>query len=430
MMRILFDQAAHDMRNKGNNALLETAMRRLGEFWPYASLEVITIAPNLLKMHYPNAFAINPDTLSLGSDRFSRFKKFLPKQIWWFLFEMREEIQHRRYWKNAQTKYADVETGNVLPSVISQTALEKNRLEIAISEFDLFIASGGGYMTDTDKPMLWRVFDRLEAAIACGIPTAMVGQGIGPMKDPELLARARKLLPSLDVILYRNHRNGLPLLESLNIPSEKIILTGDDAIEMTYNKRLNKLGYGIGVSMRVAHYTQIGANHIGNMRASLHAAARKFSASLISIPISSSYQESDTTQINKLLHGYSPKTANWRKFETPLEVIRRTGKCKVVVTSTYHGAIFALGQGIPVVGVAKSDEYFDKLSELADEFPSGIHVLRLNTERFPDQLLSAINSAWSIAEEVRPSLLENAIRQINWSRAGYQRLQDMMHTKK
>lgn len=47
-----------------------------------------------------------------------------------------------------------------------------------------------------------------------------------------------------------------------------------------------------------------------------------------------------------------------------------------------------LGWGIPVVGVAKSDEYFEKLSELVDEFPSGIQALRFNAEYFPDRLIS------------------------------------------
>ena len=57
-----------------------------------------------------------------------------------------------------------------------------------------------------------------------------------------------------------------------------------------------------------------------------------------------------------------------------------------MITGTYHGAIFALGQGIPVIGVAKSDEYFNKLSELSDEFSLGVQVLSFKFGSFPGRL--------------------------------------------
>jgi len=425
-MRILFDQSAHDMRNKGNNALLETAMHRLRGFWNNASFEVITDAPSLLKMHYPYAAAIDPNCLRVVHSRFERYQRLLPNSMWWLLLELREEMQHRRFWRSKQGSHAPVIEGNQLPPLALPTDSQKRNLQEAISQFDLFVASGGGYMTDTDKPMLWSVFDRLEAAITCGIPTAMVGQGIGPIKDSQLLARARAILPSVGCILYRNRRNGLPLLESLGVLPERIALTGDDAIEITFNERMNHLGNGIGVSFRVAHYTQVASSHIDTIRRVLQASAKKYSAPLMAIPISSYYQESDITHINRLLEGYGQRTTSWRKFETPLTMIRKTGKCRIMVTGTYHGAIFALGQGIPVVGAARSDEYFDKLSELADEFPLGIQVLRMNDSLFPQQLSTAIDTAWNSAEEIRPQLLQDAIRQIEWGRAGYQRLRDMM----
>ena len=428
-MRILFDQSALDMRNKGNNALLETAMRRLGNIWPDASLEVITDSPRLLRRCYPNTSAINPNDLSHFQSRFDRYENLLPHSLWWLLFELREGLLHRRYWRRnplKQSIYSSVEKAKQPPHLILQTTTQKLELQDAISQFDLFIASGGGYMTDTDKPMLWRVFDWLEAAIARGIPTAMVGQGIGPIKDQQLLTRARRILPSVGFILYRNRRYGMPLLESLGVLPERMVHTGDDALEMTFNERLDSLGPGIGVSLRVAHYTQVASDHIDATRVALQTAGRKYRAPLVSVPISSYYQESDITHINLLLVGSDQKYTSWRMLEMPLDVIRRTGKCRIMVTGTYHGAIFALGQGIPVVGVAKSDEYFDKLSELSDEFPSGIQVLRLNADLFPNQLITAIDIAWESAEAVRPTLLQAAIRQIEWGKAGYRRLYELV----
>ena len=97
-----------------------------------------------------------------------------------------------------------------------------------------------------------------------------------------------------------------------------------------------------------------------------------------------------------------------------------------MVTGTYHGAIFALAQGIPVVGVANSDEYFNKLSELSDGFGSGCQVFHLEDEQLADKLRKAIDNAWSSAEIIKPALLESAVRQIDLQKAAYQRIYELV----
>ena len=66
-MRILFDQAVYDMRNKGNIALLQAAVTRVHKMWPDASLDVITLAPHLLRLYCPDTNPVNPD----GRDKWS-----------------------------------------------------------------------------------------------------------------------------------------------------------------------------------------------------------------------------------------------------------------------------------------------------------------------------------------------------------------------
>jgi colanic acid/amylovoran biosynthesis protein len=273
------------------------------------------------------------------------------------------------------------------------------------------------------------LLDRLEAAIVQGVLTVMVGQGVGPMEDHELRARAKEVLPNVDLICYRNRRLGRPLLDSLGVPAERIMMTGDDAVEMAYQARGSSLGTGIGVSLRVSDYTQVGKKHIEIVRSVIHRAARECKAQLIAVPISSAHHESDITHIKQLLTGYSDASVSWQKLDTPLNAIRRVGRCRLVVAGTYHGAIFALAQGIPVIGVAKSIEYFNKLSELTDEFGPGCQVLRLDDEQLPDRLTAAIDTAWSSAEEVRPALLEATTRQIEWQRAAYQRIYELVTSR-
>jgi len=280
------------------------------------------------------------------------------------------------------------------------------------------------------KGLLPNLFDRIEVATQQGIPVVMVGQGVDLMEDPEILTRARQVLPKVDLICYRNRCLGKPLLDSLNVPPQRMIMTGDDAVEMAYLARPNTLGSYIGISLRVAVYTQVANRHIQMLRPVVHEAAEKRKTKLLSVPISSAPQESDITYIQHILAGYGRTSTGWRKFETSMNSIKRVGQCRLMITGTYHGAVFALAQGIPVIGVAGTQHYFNKLSELADEFTLGCQVLHLEDKDFPEKLAAAIDNAWSSAEQNRPELLKVAARQIELGHGAYKRICEIVESRK
>ena len=60
-MRILLDQGIFDMRNAGQNAMLQMAVERMSRFWPDASIHITTVAPNTLKIYFPEANPEDPD---------------------------------------------------------------------------------------------------------------------------------------------------------------------------------------------------------------------------------------------------------------------------------------------------------------------------------------------------------------------------------
>jgi colanic acid/amylovoran biosynthesis protein len=101
-----------------------------------------------------------------------------------------------------------------------------------------------------------------------------------------------------------------------------------------------------------------------------------------------------------------------------------------VITGTYHGAIFALAQGIPVIGLANSDEYFYKLSGLTDEFGQGCQVIHLDDREFAQLLSHKIDQLWGLADKLRPELLTAAARQIKWGYIAYQRINDIVTNRK
>lgn len=444
-MRILLDQAVHDHRNNGNNSLLEVALNRLRKFWPETSFEVISISPHFCRVYLPGTHPVYPHNFEIASG-LETLHRFMPRPLWQLLFELRERL-------HSQTKFAftsqglrsllswfrrgkqqtdlevSLETGTDIVTESVETSQSPAELYSKIAHYDLYIPTGGGYMCDSDKRFLFQMFDRIEAAVAHSVPVVMVGQGIGPMEDPDLLKRAREVLPLIDYIMIREEHIARPLLDSLNVAQYKVIMTGDDAIELGYQARSNKLGTGIGLSLRVATYTQVNEKHIEAIRPIVLKAAKKYNAELIAAPID--VNEADMNYIEEIMKGHNKISSGWQKFETTSDVIKRISRCRVMIAGTFHGAVFALSQGIPVVALAKSVEYHNKLSGLTTEFgEKGCQVIDLNDKNLQEKLADAIDLAWSSADKLRPHLLEQAKRQIDLGYTAYQKIYDLVETKR
>jgi polysaccharide pyruvyl transferase WcaK-like protein len=437
-MRILFDQVVYDMRNKGNVALLQVALNRIHKFWPEASLDVLTLSPHLLSLYCPDALPLEPSGSDIWQKNRSRYKllhKIIPGWIWRSIFELREEIWRRRSPRSEKliSLHQPFDNGqSTILGNLHENLIDKwphGNYSKLVEGANLFIATGAQYMSDACKNDALEVLDRLEAAIDLGIPTAMVGQGIGPIKDPELITKSRCVLPKVDLIFVRDKTSSPQLLSSLNVDPSRICMTGDDAIEMVYGARTNSIGNGIGVSWRVAHYTELENHHLQIVKMVLDQAVEKYQARLIAVPISHSAHELDDQFIRKLLAGHSDPLNQWRRFDSPMEIIKKVSNCRLVIAGTFHAVVFALAQGIPAIGLAKSEMYREKFLGLVDQFGSGIQVIYLDDEQLIEKLENAIGNAWDSAERIRPHLLEAARFQIQQGQIAYQRLYQMVESK-
>ncbi|MBC8122047.1 MAG: polysaccharide pyruvyl transferase family protein, partial [Gemmatimonadaceae bacterium] len=114
-------------------------------------------------------------------------------------------------------------------------------------------------------------------------------------------------------------------------------------------------------------------------------------------------------------------------LDTPGKVIQQVSSCRVVVTGSYHGGVFALAQGIPIVGLVKSEYYVGKFLGLAEQFGGiGCQIVSLNDENFPEKLKRSVDNAWQSAETVRPQLLELARQQIDQGLNAYRRVYELL----
>jgi polysaccharide pyruvyl transferase WcaK-like protein len=260
-----------------------------------------------------------------------------------------------------------------------------------------------------------------------GALTIMVGQGIGPIKEPKLRALAKAVLPHVDFIALREDRAGGPLLDSLGVSPSRVMTTGDDAVELAYRSRSEGVGNSLGVSLRAASYSGVSQDHIAQIRSILQNVAKTYKAPMIPVPISRHRGEEDDVTIRELVRGYQALSGAEETLDTWQKVIEQVGHCRVVVAGSYHAGVFALSQGIPVVCLAVSDYYVDKFLGLADQFGIGCEVILFRDTQWPEKLAVAMGRAWQSAEQLRPRLLEAAARQVGQSRAAYERIYSLVH---
>jgi len=423
-MHILVENGAYHLLNMGDVAMLQVALSRLSNLYPQASIQVLTKDPKRLVELFPN---VEPLT-TRGRD------------IWF------RPLLQRLYKLLPIGKTASVGIESEgwlrqhLPSVVHRLLGLKYRKHpellqeiqyfvTALHKADLVITTGGGYITDAFKHDTLPKLATLELAAQLGKPIVFLGQGLGPIQDQVLLEETKNTLLLADLIALREKRAGIPLLQALSISQERVTITGDDAIELAYNARCDEMGDGIGINLRAAPYSGVGETSLRSIQSILHNLSNQFDALLIPIPIDHAVYEglidADSTTIKNLLIGYADDSDGGASLDTPLKVIQQVSRCRVVITGSYHAGVFALSQGIPVIGLAKSEYYVDKFSGLADQFGLGCSVVLLDDPNLEKKLHESINHLWNEAEKLRPVLLNAAHEQIQRGNATYKKIYDI-----
>ncbi len=428
-VRIVVQNGEHWMRNMGDLAMLSVTLRRLRERWPGASLHVMTSVPTLLRAYHPDVHPISDGRLprflaepvAAAGSRLGLSVAGLAS-----LGSLRAGAELRGVVKRLRKRPAAAEAtepGEASdPDGAGPDITSRPVVAAALREASLVLAIGGGYMNDIDPWQFHRTLDLLHHGVEHGIPTAMIGQGLGPLTEPSLVARAAEVLPAVNLIALREDRVGPDLLAGLGVPAERILVTGDDAVELAYGVARDAPGNGLGVCLRVAGYSPVAVRAQEAVGRAVRAVAGECAARLVPLVISEQGSE-DRRSTLPLVAGYPDVAPMQGRFVTPHEVARRVGHCRVVVTGAYHLAVFALTQGIPVVGLSSSRYYDDKLNGLDAMFGGrGLHLVRLDDPALEERVASAARAAWEQAPEVRSSLRERASAQIERSKEAFERL--------
>ncbi len=418
-MRILVDPSAHAQVNVGDIAMLQSAVKHLRELWPDASIGVITATPERLTNVSPEAVPVPAEG----------------RQAWLEAPLIGARL-HQRLPSGLITRSSTAEriARRRVPSMTRAVIRAKKRLgghrTDTLDEFldwmasaDLVLASGAGLLADPYVGRACSVLELLETAIGRGVPTAMMGQGVGPLTDPDLRTVVARVLPRVDLIGLRESRTGPPILRSLGIAQDRLITTGDEAIEQASDAGTAPAGSAIGVNVRVARYSGVSGEALDAIGRVVRRSGKRHGVGLVPLPTSFYAKERDAEAIASML---GSQDAEGPRVETPAAAIERVRRCRVVVTGSYHAGVFALAQGIPTIGLAGSDYYLDKFLGLAGQFEGGCATVRLDEPRLGDRLEAAVEQAWTSAPSLANDLRSSAERQVEQVHRAYARLGEIV----
>ena len=408
--RILVDQSGYDLLNTGDVAMVQSCVTRLRRAWPDAEIMVICHAPERLA-------SCCPGTIAIGRT-FADFPLFrtLPR---------RPRLAAEQAWKMAAPYFSyRLRRARVRPGR-PRTAIG------AAGSADLVVASGGGYLTDTWWWHAAGVLSLLSLAQRLGKPTAMFGQGLGPVSESgrgigrgALRRQARAVLPRLSVLGLREERTGRDLALAFGTPAEAVTITGDDALELVPDPAACD-GQALGLSMRVAGYSNIDQAVAAVVGDIVIQCARAFPAPIVALPVSRYPTGSDLDAIRALLPPErSPGDVVLNDLATPEALVTAAARCRVIVTGSYHAAVFGLAQGVPAVCLTRSSYYDAKFAGLKALFPGACFVVSMDRPDFAGELRHAIGEAWHLPAAARAAARDAAAGQRHAGRAAYARFRD------
>ena len=427
-MRILIDNGTYHLTNLGDVAMLQTAVARLGHLFPGARMRVITHAPRLLQQHCPDASPISP----LGRDHWfdagiamGALKRRLPAVAHAFAHQAEQSIKYASprlivNWR----KLRDSDSG--------QSAAMMNEFLSTVAASDLVIASGGGYLTDEFLVSSRRLLGTLRLARSMGKATALFGQGIGPVQLPAMREALRAGLAGVTAVGIRETRRGPMILKNAGVPDRVVHSTGDDAIEMAIQQTPGERGRWIGLNLRCVADKE-SKDDTDDARLPVTKLVKQFAiekqALIAPAPISHRIGDDDTEIAEDFINRTNaPTVPGLTDPRTSDAVIQRISQCRLVITGSYHAAVFPCHSQWEshAIALARMDYYKDKFLGLFEQFESSEAVVLLDSPDWQRTLNEQLAKAWNQSDGERAKLRNLAAKQADRGRRFYEKVAESL----
>lgn len=383
-MNVLVDHSGYELQNSGDIAMLMACVAAIQDHLPRASVRVITTDPSYLTQLVPTTTPI----------------------------PVAPAIPHRGFLKRSNLQAAWRFGYKILRPKIGTGSSTGADLAGMIRSADLVVSGGGGFVNDSFVSHAMGVLSVLSAAQRRGVPTAMFGQGLGPLSNRWLRSSARQVLPRLDALGLREGLASPSIARSLGVPASKFRVTGDDALRLAGAGLPVADGGSLGLNLRMSGYSRVDGRHAEVIRDAIGDLIQSNDRRLIALPVSSYSNSSDLRAIKQAVPAWVDIELN--ELPTPRDLANAVANCRTVVTGSYHVAVFALARGIPVVALSNSEYYDAKFAGLRALFSdTAVRSISLSDADVRSTLRAALQKAWGTSDDIRRRTAAQAAEQAN-----------------
>ena len=296
---------------------------------------------------------------------------------------------------------------------------------------DAVIATGGGFLTDSFEAHALSVLTTLSLAQQLNKPTALFGQGIGPIELTALRQAVTQILREADLLTLREAVLGPALLQQMDLQSHiGVSVAGDDALEIVPARMASREGLRLGITVRLSSYAGLNDSALEVLRTQLQNLQADSVGDLefCPLPIDLLHPKSnDETAAFALLKGL-PITSDYQTPSDPRDVVDLAFTCSVTLSGSYHSALFSIAQGVPVIAVQGSPYYAGKFAGLEAMFPGSIQVFDINQAQ-PGDLQRCLDLALATSDSVRRTWVERGNHFRELGRAQYARFVALLPPK-
>jgi polysaccharide pyruvyl transferase WcaK-like protein len=413
-MKLLIENGTYQLLNLGDVAMLQAAVRRLVTRFPHADLQVVTRDRQRLACFCPEARPLAP--LTRGPAQAATAATRTNASFRWpsrATHAVRQGLGEAwRRGRQLWLRHQGLPRGKVHPYLN------------ALAECDAIIVTGGGYVSDSWAGHVLQLFGWLDVVRRRGAPIYFVGHGVGPATRADLEAAARRVLPHVRGFTLREGLFSPRWLRRWGVSADRCRVTGDEAIEAAFRQAQAKPGELLGLNVRCSLYSKLTEDRFATLREVIPPLARACGTEFLPFPIACASSHADLETAARLFAPAAvPNPLGIDSLHLrPEDIMRRIGRCRIVLTGSYHGGVFALAQGIPAVCLVGSRYYAQKFYGLQAQFGSACQVVTLDEESFPQRLRDAVADAWQNADFWRGGLLAAAQRQIELANRAYDEL--------
>ncbi len=419
-MRILVENSGYHLRNLGDVAMLQGAVSRIKSLMADAQLQIVCSDPERLQRLIPGTEPVsNHLTQRALVERMSHVPyRLLPRFL-------RSRIRERdRYLRVAHPQRL---ASRLCRSPHPDSAHWLDLLKGA----DAVIATGGGFLTDSFEEHALSVLTSLSLAQYLHKPTALLGQGLGPIEHAALRKAVTRILGKADLLTLREAVLGPTLLQQMDLQSHPgVCVAGDDALEIIPVRMAPQKGLRMGITVRLSSYAGVNDSALEMLSTELQNLRVESAGNFefCPLPIDLLHPGSnDETAAYSLLKAL-PITSDYQTPSDPSDVVDLAFTCSVTLSGSYHSALFSIAQGVPVIAVQGSAYYAGKFAGLEAMFPGSIQVFNVNQAQ-PGDLQRCLDQVLAIPDSVRCTWVERGSHFRELGRAHYGRFFASLHSR-